>query len=234
MQQNKLLEQTRRYLIQQAGIYGGSFYIDPGILKSRPESMTLEAFDSEINQCRACRLAQTRNKFVFGQGSSNASVMCIGEAPGYEEDQKGQPFVGSAGQLLDKILAAIGFDRQEVFIANILKCRPPENRDPREDEINQCLPYLWKQVELIKPKLILVLGRIAAQALLGTQESLSNLRKNVHDFRGIPVFATYHPAALLRNPDWKRKTWHDVQVLREHYDKLVGDKPPMQAPGKHN
>ncbi|MEI7906383.1 MAG: uracil-DNA glycosylase [Bacteroidota bacterium] len=178
----------------------------------------LADLNKQICDCMNCGLGKTRTKFVFGVGNPNADLLVIGEAPGADEDAKGEPFVGRAGQLLNKILEAVQFKREEVFIANILKCRPPENRRPNPAEVEQCEPYLWKQIELIKPKFILCLGLTAAQTLLKTDESLTNLRASIHMYHGVPTFVTYHPAALLRNPNWKRPTWEDVQKLRKMYD----------------
>jgi DNA polymerase len=144
--------------------------------------------------------------------------MLIGEAPGAEEDRIGKPFVGRAGQLLNRMLKAIEFEREDVYIGNILKCRPPANRDPLPDEIAMCKPYLCKQIELIKPDFILALGRIAAQALLQTTQSLGRLRQQVHTFEGVKLLATYHPAALLRFPQYKEKTWQDLQLIKKLYD----------------
>jgi DNA polymerase len=180
----------------------------------------LEALDSAINSCMKCGLGKTRIKFVFGVGNPRADVVVVGEAPGADEDEKGEPFVGRAGQLLNKILEAVHFKREEVFICNILKCRPPNNRDPQTEEIDCCEPYLWKQLELIKPKMILCAGRIAGQSLLKTNDSLTLLRGKVHDYRGIPLMVTYHPAALLRNPNWKRPCWEDMQQFRKLYDEM--------------
>lgn len=176
--------------------------------------------NKQICTCLKCGLGKTRTKFVFGVGNPNADVLVIGEAPGADEDAQGEPFVGRAGQLLNKILEAVQFKREEVYIANILKCRPPNNRRPNPSEVEQCEPYLWKQVEMIKPKLILCLGLTAAQTLLKTDESLTQLRTSIHDYRGVPVYVTYHPAALLRNPNWKRPTWEDMQRMRADYEKL--------------
>lgn len=184
------------------------------------KAATLEELNSMINTCTKCPLGHTRTNFVFGVGDPHAEIMLIGEAPGAEEDAQGEPFVGRAGQLLNKILEAISFRREEVYICNILKCRPPNNRDPQPEEIDACEPHLWKQIELIKPKLILCLGRISAQVLLKTNASLTELRAKVHNYRGIPMMVTYHPAALLRNPHWKRPTWEDVQRFRKMYDEL--------------
>lgn len=177
----------------------------------------------QICNCMDCSLGKTRTKFVFGVGNPNADLLVIGEAPGADEDAKGEPFVGRAGQLLNKILESVQFKREEVFIANILKCRPPDNRRPNADEVEQCEPYLWKQIELIQPKYILCLGLTAAHTLLKTNESLTNLRASVHQYHGVPTFVTYHPAALLRNPNWKRPTWEDVQKLRKMYDNTINN-----------
>jgi DNA polymerase len=180
----------------------------------------LEELNNAINTCMKCGLGKTRIKFVFGVGNPKADVVVVGEAPGADEDEKGEPFVGRAGQLLNKILEAVQFKREEVFICNILKCRPPNNRDPQTEEIDCCEPYLWKQLEIIKPKMILCVGRIAGQSLLKTNSSLTLLRGKVHDYRGIPLMVTYHPAALLRNPNWKRPCWEDMQQFRKLYDEM--------------
>lgn len=190
----------------------------------------LEAFRLEIGDCRKCGLAAGRSRLVFGAGNPGARLMIVGEAPGEEEDKRGEPFVGEAGRLLDSILAAIGFDREEVYIANVLKCRPPHNRDPLPEETALCLPHLEGQIDRIRPRLILALGRFAAQSLLSCADPLSRLRGAVHERAGVPVIVTYHPAALLRNPEWKRPTWEDVQRLRKLYDERVGDKPAWNRP----
>jgi len=180
----------------------------------------LAALREEVQPCTACRLHEGRNATVFGSGNPDADVVFIGEAPGRDEDLQGEPFVGRSGQLLTKILAAIGYDRDEVFICNILKCRPPNNRDPQADEVAACEPYLKRQLDILNPRVICCLGRVAAQTLLGTDASLKRLRETVHFYQGIPVMATYHPAALLRNPSWKRETWNDVRKMRALVDTL--------------
>jgi DNA polymerase len=185
------------------------------------KATTLDELNAQICDCVKCPLGDTRTRFVFGVGNPHATLMLIGEAPGADEDAQGEPFVGRAGQLLNKILEAIHFKRDDVYICNILKCRPPGNRKPQSDEVEQCMPYLRKQIELIKPKVILCLGLTAAENLLRTTQSLSTLRGQVLTFEGIPVMITYHPAALLRNPNWKRPTWEDVQALRKLHDRLV-------------
>ena len=170
--------------------------------------------------CTKCRLAEARNNFVFGEGNPEAQIVVIGEAPGAEEDAQGRPFVGRSGKLLDKILEAIGFSREDVFICNIIKCRPPENRNPSIDEIESCMPWLKTQLHFIKPKILLLLGRVAANTVLGNKLSMGNLRGRILRWNGYDVIVTYHPAALLRNPNWKRHCWEDVKMLRGHYDKV--------------
>ena len=182
---------------------------------------SISELDSLINQCTKCALSKSRNKFVFGAGNPNADIMLIGEAPGANEDKEGLPFVGRAGKLLTDILAAINFSRDEVYIANVLKCRPPKNRDPLPSEVEKCKPYLHKQIDLVKPKLILCLGRVAANNLLGMHETLTKLRDNIYELNNIKVMATFHPAALLRNPNWKRACWEDVQKFRKLYDEIM-------------
>ncbi len=185
------------------------------------QATTLDELNALICTCTKCPLGFTRTNFVFGVGNPYATLMLIGEAPGADEDAQGEPFVGRAGQLLTRILEAINFKRSDVYICNILKCRPPNNRKPTPEESETCKPYLKKQIALIKPKVILCLGLTAAENLLGTNESMSRLRGRVLQYEGIPVMVTYHPAALLRNPNWKRPTWEDVQAVRKLHDDLV-------------
>lgn len=173
---------------------------------------SLQDLATLIAACRKCGLCDTRTKTVPGEGAAAARLVAVGEGPGRTEDETGRPFVGRAGELLTKILAAIDLPREQVFICNIVKCRPPENRQPQFDEIAACLPYLYRQIELVNPKVILAMGSTAAQSLLNTKQSLGALRNHVHRFRGIPLVVTYHPAALLRNPNWKRPTWDDVRI----------------------
>jgi DNA polymerase len=184
------------------------------------EYKDLDSFYEAIHECTNCPLGGSRTNFVFGVGNPNADVMLIGEAPGAEEDKQGIPFVGRAGKLLTDILKAIKFEREDVYIANILKCRPPNNRNPLPAEMSECIPYLYKQIELIKPKVILCLGLVAANNLLNQKSSLTKLRGNIFEIQGIKAMVTYHPAALLRNPGWKRGCWEDVQQFRKLYDEL--------------
>jgi DNA polymerase len=195
-----------------------SLFEDPKEDWEKAES--LELLNDLIKDCKKCPLHKSRNKFVFGVGNPDADVMVVGEGPGAEEDKQGEPFVGRAGKLLNDILKAIKFERKEVYIANIVKCRPPGNRTPMADEMESCFPYLDKQIELIKPRLILALGLTAAQGLLKKRDSLTKMRGNVYDYKGIKTMVTYHPAALLRNPNWKRGCWEDVQEFRKLYDEM--------------
>lgn len=167
-----------------------------------------------IQECTKCRLCEGRAHTVPGEGNPEARLMCIGEGPGAKEDETGRPFVGAAGQLLDQILSAIECPRESVFIANIVKCRPPQNRKPLPDEAMACLPYLHRQIALIRPKVLLALGGTAAEWLLGVKRSLGGLREQVHRYGTTPLIVTYHPAALLRNPHWKKPTWDDVRIAR--------------------
>jgi uracil-DNA glycosylase family 4 len=182
----------------------------------------LKAYYNEIKDCRKCSLCRTRTKFVFGEGNPRARLVFIGEAPGADEDLAGRPFVGAAGKLLTKIIEnGLKMPREEVFICNILKCRPPGNRNPLPDEIEQCEPHLIRQLEIIRPKIICALGTFAAQTLLRTKAPISALRGQIHYYQDIKVIPTYHPAALLRNPGWKRYVWEDIQLLGREYERKV-------------
>ena len=182
-------------------------------LMQTAEYTSLEEHREAICECQACPLGQARTKFVYGVGNPNAKLMFVGEAPGADEDRLGEPFVGRAGKLLDKILEAMQLSRNDVYIANILKCRPPGNRDPQPEEMNKCFPYLREQIRLIRPKLLCALGRISAQALLQTTTPLGKLRGSWHEYEGVPMRVTYHPAALLRFPQYKKETWIDMQEI---------------------
>lgn len=186
------------------------------------ECTTLDELRALCEQAEELKTDLEGTNLVFGVGNPKADLMIVGEAPGYNEDQQGEPFVGQAGQLLDKIMAAINFKRSDIYIANILKHRPPDNRDPEPEERQRSLPYLLKQIELIDPKLILCVGRISANTLLDKETSLGNLRGTFHEFHGRELMVTYHPAALLYNQKYKRPTWEDVQLLRKRYDELGG------------
>lgn len=184
--------------------------------------VSLETIAAEVKTCTRCPLYVTANLGVPGEGSANAGLVCVGEGPGATEDETGRPFVGAAGNLLTKILAAVDLSREEVFITNVVKHRPPGNRNPAPNEIEACSPYLVRQLELIKPKVIVAFGTFAAQTLLNTKTPIGKLRGEVHRYHGIPLVVTYHPAALLRNPSWKRPTWEDVQLARRILDSASG------------
>ena len=182
------------------------------------QASALNGVAALVAECTKCRLCEGRRHTVPGEGRADARLVVVGEGPGRTEDETGRPFVGQAGELLTKILAAIDLPRDQVFICNVIKCRPPENRTPLFDEIQACVPYLYRQLELIGPRVILAMGSTAAQTLLNTKQSLGAMRNRLHRFRGTPVIVTYHPAALLRNPNWKRPTWDDVRIARRVLD----------------
>jgi DNA polymerase len=204
----------------------------PGIVVGTPSrelfggplssATTLDELADVVSKCTRCTLYKTATKPVPGQGSPTAELVCVGEAPGENEDKTGLAFVGAAGQLLTKILAAINLTREDVFICNVLKHRPPGNRNPSPQEVEACSPYLVRQLEIIRPKVIVAFGTFAAQTLLNTTLSIGKLRGSVHRYYGIPLVVTYHPAALLRNPAWKRPTWEDVQLARRVLDRAAG------------
>ena len=216
----------QQFLEQQKTLFGNELFLNK-IGQSDEENITLstgqngkrdlDQFCNSISLCKECELGNTRNNFVFGTGDPHADLMLIGEAPGEEEDQKGEPFVGRAGKLLDKILKAINKNRNEgVYITNVLKCRPPNNRDPLPSEVSKCEPYLLKQITMIQPKVIVALGRISGKTLLQKDILLKDMRGMIHDYHGIPLKVTYHPAALLRNPNFKKFAWEDFQWVRDY------------------
>ena len=188
-------------IIKKTSLYSESYAIEH-----------LENYENSISLCQKCSLGKTRNNFVFGSGDHNADLMLVGDVPGVNEDNQGVPFIGKEGKLLDRILSAIGKNRRsDVYLANVLKCYIPQNRNPLLSEISKCKAYLFKQIEFINPKVILALGRISGRVLLNIDLPLEKLRENIHDYKGIPVRVTYHPAALLRNPDFKKETWKDFK-----------------------
>jgi uracil-DNA glycosylase family 4 len=195
--------------LQREGVWG--LEIKP----ASPVAESLEQLAAQAAGCTLCKLSEGRTNVVFGVGPSSPRLMFIGEGPGRDEDLQGEPFVGRAGQMLNRIIAAMGLQREEVYIANAVKCRPPRNRNPESDELEACSPFLRRQVESIRPEIIVLLGRVAAQFVLQTSEPLGRLRGEVHEWLGIPVICTYHPAYLLRNPADKGKTWQDMQVVME-------------------
>lgn len=199
----------------ESGIVVGQAGRDTGSLAALD---SIEAVARAASTCHLCSLGATATQAVPGEGNPRAGFVCVGEAPGATEDETGRPFVGQSGQLLTKILAAVNFTREDVFICNVLKHRPPANRNPTLDEIKACSPYLLRQLELLQPRVILALGTFASQTLLQTTQPIGKLRGKVHRYYGVPLIVTYHPAALLRNPAWKRPTWEDVQLARRIFD----------------
>jgi DNA polymerase len=225
-------EKVNQYLRQTRDLFGDEIYVELDPTPSGTSSIKstqkpsysefpsdLSLFNQHINQCHKCELGNSRTNFVFGVGDPKASLVIVGEAPGEQEDLKGEPFVGRAGKLLDKILAAIDRSREkDVYICNVLKCRPPNNRDPLASEVSECEPYLIHQINLIRPKLIVALGRVAGKTLLNVDNSLKSMRGQLHDYHGTPLIVTYHPAALLRNPNWKTDAWKDFKWIRSIID----------------
>ncbi len=233
-----ILDKLTDFFKAQKDLYGSELILNRKLNDELPEKMLsvektepakepaidenlgqLKTFYHEIKGCMKCALGATRTHFVFGVGSAQADLMLIGEAPGRDEDLKGIPFVGRAGQLLTLMLQSINLKRDEVFIANVLKCRPPNNRDPQPDEIEKCEPYLLKQIEMISPKLIVTLGRFASASLLRTKSALGTLREEVHNYNQVPLLVTYHPAALLRNPQLKKRAWEDLKKISDFLKK---------------
>ena len=213
---------TKRFIQQHIELFGKEIYSN-GYEKqnnmpsdSNSTDKILLNYKLSIENCRECNLGNSRNNFVFGSGDSNADLLLVGEGPGENEDLQGEPFVGRAGKLLDKILRAIGYNRTDkVFITNIVKCRPPDNRDPLPSEVGECSPYLIQQINLIKPKIIVALGKIAGKTLIKKDIMLKEMRNDTHEFNSIPLRVTYHPAALLRNPSLKKDAWEDFKYIRD-------------------
>ncbi len=199
------------------------------LMPSTDPVTALRMIREEIGDCTRCRLHQQgRKQIVFGVGNPNAELMFIGEAPGADEDEKGEPFVGRAGQLLTNMIKAMGLSREEVYIANIIKCRPPSNRTPERDECETCSPFLMQQIKVVSPKAIVALGAIAAKTLLAVNAPMSELRGNWYDFRGTKLAVTYHPAYLLRDPRQKKETWKDLQMVMKELGLQMPEKAPEQ------
>jgi DNA polymerase len=243
----QLLKLTRRYIEQETGVMiplpakgAASARRAPSRVVKQPVSTdatvkssewlepleelhidTIEEIEESIQGCRRCRLAQYRKNIVLGTGGSEAKLMIIGEAPGAQEDIQGQPFVGDAGQLLTKMLAAIHIKREDAYITNVVKCRPENNRNPNHDEIEACNSYLIAQIRVIKPKIILCLGNFAAKTLLKTENGISSLRGKFFNYQGIKLLPTYHPAALLYHPAWKKDAWIDMQLLQKELEQEI-------------
>jgi uracil-DNA glycosylase family 4 len=213
--------------LPQAGLFGeitreptSSSRNSLPVLSLLPQDRSLEDIRADIGDCTRCKLHAGRTKIVFGEGNPQARLMFVGEGPGADEDVTGRPFVGRAGQLLDKIIAAIGYKRQEVYIGNVVKCRPPGNRTPERDEVDTCEQFLFRQIALIKPKVIVALGSPAFQCLFRTKESITRARGQLREWNGIQVMPTFHPAYLLRSPDKKREAWEDMKIVRDYLNSI--------------
>jgi DNA polymerase len=211
----ELIGDLRQFVTYQKSL--GTEFLPRSAKKTPHPQPTLTEVRRELGECKRCKLHLTRRHVVFGEGSEKAQLVFIGEGPGEDEDRQGRPFVGKAGQLLTRIINAIGLRREEVYITNIVKCRPPHNRNPQQEEIATCEPFLNKQLEIIQPRIICALGAFAAQTLLKTDEKISQLRGRFFSCRGIKVMPTYHPAFLLRNPHKKKEAWEDMKKIQEEY-----------------
>lgn len=226
----ELIGQTRAHLRRQQLLGVERLYVAwPEQSEQRPESSLTQVREA-LGDCTRCKLHTSRTHIVFGVGDPKAWLLFVGEAPGADEDEQGEPFVGRAGQLLTRIIEAMKLTREQVYICNIIKCRPPANRNPESDEIAACEPFLVAQLQAIRPKLICALGTFAAQALLRTKEPISKLRGRFHDYHGIPVLPTFHPAYLLRNPHEKKTVWEDMKLLMREYELLSNTQPLAPAP----
>lgn len=219
---NELISDLKTYLEYLKGMGIDSLSFSKNFLEEPDPSdiFTLHEIRAELGDCKRCKLHRTRRTIVFGEGNEKASLMFIGEGPGYDEDVQGRPFVGKAGQLLTRIIQSIHLQREDVYITNIIKCRPPQNRNPDPDEIETCTPFLMKQIQAIQPKIICALGTFSAQTLLKTNEKITALRGKTFDLRGIQVIPTYHPAFLLRNPDKKKEVWEDMKKIHQLLSKV--------------
>jgi len=209
------------HYLQAVGVTLPTLYVQE--MSAEIETPDLDELSRQASTCTACALAEGRTQVVFGVGNPHAGIVFIGEAPGREEDLKGEPFVGRAGKLLDRMLAAIGLDRSSAYIMNVVKCRPPKNRDPRPDEVQACSRWFNAQWDAISPRMACLLGRVAAQHVLKTDAPLASLRGRWHVYRGVPVWVTYHPAYLLRSPNQKRRVWEDLRILMRRYRSLIHD-----------
>lgn len=188
---------------------------EESVSPSKSPEQALQEIRDELGDCKRCRLHEGRRHLVFGEGSARPVLVFVGEGPGFDEDRQGRPFVGRAGKLLDKMIRSLGLEREQVYICNVVKCRPPNNRTPNPDEIDACSPFLTRQLTTLRPKVICALGACAAQTLLGTSSAISKLRGKVHSWRGIPLVSTFHPAYLLRNPAQKGATWQDLLIVHQ-------------------
>ncbi|MGH1364144.1 MAG: uracil-DNA glycosylase [Calditrichia bacterium] len=238
---NSIYDNVKAFFEWYQQLYGGEFYIDetPEQVTDLPQVATdvkvdakpepaegytpLQAYRREIENCPKCSLCETRTNFVFGVGNESADIMFVGEAPGRDEDLQGLPFVGRAGKLLNQLIGKVGLKREDVYIANILKCRPPNNRDPLPAEVAECLPYLHRQIEMVKPKMLVALGRIAGQNLLGRADSLTKMRRKLWIYQNTPLIVTFHPAYILRNANMMDEAVAEMQMVVTEYQKLLAE-----------
>jgi len=235
IQTGNLLTLTASFFEQQGRLYGDTMYLDlPDLSMAFREQATEapEAVEVESKCCVGCALAKTRKHMVPGAGNRAAKLMVIGDVPGAADDGQGLPFIGENGELLNNILKAIGFDRNDVYVSNLVKCRPPNGREPRQDEIQRCLPKLEAEIQEIRPQMILALGQSTGRLLLRKNLNIDQMRGVFHAYESIPLMVTYHPSLLIKNPQWKRPVWEDVQKLRVEYDSVVGDKPKWRSPNR--
>jgi uracil-DNA glycosylase len=219
---DNFLHEVKGFLERQASLGLQGLPLQPDVLAAamapKTNTSTLPEIRAQLGNCQRCKLCTGRTHIVFGVGDPQARLMFIGEGPGRDEDLQGEPFVGEAGKLLDKMIVAMGLQRSQVYIANIVKCRPPRNRDPEPDEIAACEPFLWAQINAVKPAIIVALGRIAAQTLLKDSTPISKMRGKWREYRGFPLMPTFHPAYLLRNPADKKLVWLDLQDVMQRLD----------------
>ncbi|MBN2090051.1 uracil-DNA glycosylase [candidate division KSB1 bacterium] len=218
---NTLLAQTKQYFRQQAELYGDDFFISLKSENLHPPVQNINSLEQTVKNCQKCSLFASRRNVVFGAGNHHAKLMIISSMPDKLEDAQGEPFTGEVGELLDKILGAIQFSRDEVYITHILKCKPPEITGNIKQNYALCKEYLWQQIEIIQPRIILALGQQTAQVLLNVEETINQLRGKIHQLNGVDLIVTYHPATLLKQPEFKRSAWEDVKLLRQHYDALL-------------
>jgi DNA polymerase len=205
-----------------------ALFAEPELPVIQDKPAALQAIREDIGDCTRCRLHKGRTNLVFGVGNVNADIMFVGEGPGADEDAQGEPFVGRAGQLLNNMITAMGLKREDVYIANVVKCRPPGNRTPEKDECDVCSPFLLRQIEVVRPKVIVALGAVAAKTLLAVNDSMANLRGRWYDFRGSKLAVTYHPAYLLRDPRQKKEAWKDLQMVMKYLGLTPPAKPPQE------
>lgn len=219
-----ILSKTRVFFNQQANLYGENFFLSKAVVSKKHSIIPLNPFQTfaqRLSNCQKCELYLSRQNVIIGSGNQNAELLIIGAPPDSAEDTQGRPFVGEAGELLEKIMQAIHLTRDDYYITNVMKCHPHQNRAPKPEELSACQHHLWEQINLIKPKIILAMGKYAGQTLLNTNQDVAQMRGRFYNKRGIEIIVTYHPSALLKDTAWKRPTWEDIKLLRKKYDGLM-------------